>query len=180
MLYFAALLLPHKLSQEITRLKYEIKEKYNSKHALNSPPHITLLSPFTPETAQITNLKAILAQVANQYKPFDIQLNNISNFGDKVIFIDVKSSNYLFKLQNNIEKLAIDNQNVFNYRYKKRAFRPHISLAFRDLTQDNFKQAFPELKQLKFEQSFPTDGIYLLKKYEGMNWEKEAYFSFSK
>ena len=45
-LYFIAVLPSEEIHEEITVLKHEIAEKYESKHALRSPPHITLHMPF--------------------------------------------------------------------------------------------------------------------------------------
>ncbi len=180
MLYFVALLLPEDLSREITRLKLDIKKRFNSQHALNSPPHITLLMPFRPETKNLPELHTIIKNFAKQYRPFDVQLNHISHFGDRVIFIDVKKESYLFNVQDKLETLARNTPKLFNYSGQKRTFRPHISLAFRDLTADNFHRAIAALKNLKFEQTFSVEGIHLLKKEEGMNWEIDSYFGFNK
>lgn len=45
-LYFIALVLPSPLYEEVTRLKEYFRDRYNSKAALRSPPHITLHMPF--------------------------------------------------------------------------------------------------------------------------------------
>ena len=44
--YFVALIPPSPVYEEAQALKEYFREKYNSKAALNSPPHITLHMPF--------------------------------------------------------------------------------------------------------------------------------------
>jgi 2'-5' RNA ligase len=45
-LYFIALIPPEPFFSEVLGLKNEVKDRFNSKAALNSPPHVTLHMPF--------------------------------------------------------------------------------------------------------------------------------------
>ena len=45
-LYFIGILPPEDIKKKITDIKHVVARKFGSKHALNSPPHITLRMPF--------------------------------------------------------------------------------------------------------------------------------------
>ncbi|MBI6116478.1 2'-5' RNA ligase family protein [Salegentibacter maritimus] len=59
-LYFIAIMLPEEISMRIKSLKLEIAEKYEAKHALKLPAHITLQIPFKiPETEEEKLIEAL-------------------------------------------------------------------------------------------------------------------------
>lgn len=60
---------------------------------------------------------------------------------------------------------------------KSRTFAPHLTVAFRDLTLQNFKTAWSELqpRQLQFE--FIADYLTLLL-HDGKRWNVYEEFSF--
>ena len=63
-LYFLAVIPSEEINKRIKSLKLEIAEKYEAKHALKLPAHITLQIPFKiPETEEgklIDSLKTLL------------------------------------------------------------------------------------------------------------------------
>ena len=55
-LYFIAIIPPEKIRREIEELKKKISVAFNTKRALNSPPHITLIPPFRTELDNLNSL----------------------------------------------------------------------------------------------------------------------------
>ena len=98
-LYFVAILPPKSLSEEIQKIRYDFRDRYDSRHALKSPPHITLLSPFRAQSGAEKEIVKSLAEVTDSMYPFRIRLNNYASFPPRVIFIDVKRSNELGRIQ---------------------------------------------------------------------------------
>lgn len=169
-LYFIAIIPPEPVYGEALALKQHLKDAYNSKAALNSPPHITLHMPFKwkerKENELINNLEAFsLTQNA-----FEIKLNNFSAFEPRVIFIDVLKDEKLELLQKHLKRFCKVKLNLFNADYKEFAFHPHLTLAFRDLKKPEFYKAWEEFKDKKFETTFNVESIVLLK-HDGMEWQ---------
>ncbi|MFA5669780.1 MAG: 2'-5' RNA ligase family protein [Balneolaceae bacterium] len=175
MLYFLALIPPKPLKDQIHKMKLGFKEHFNSAHSLKAPPHITLLSPFRLNADDKEELEITLKKFSQDFKPFDVQLKNFSHFESRVIFIDVKKEPTLINLQLQLEKVARSNPHLFNYNYDERPYHPHLTLAFKDLTAENFKRAWDEFRKQTFDASFFANSIYLLK-HNGNKWEVDREF----
>lgn len=162
-LYFIAIVPPEPVYSEVLQLKQHFKERYNTKAALNSPPHITLHMPFKWKEAKENELLEALQAFVTSQKPFEIKLNNFSVFEPRVMFIDVVKDENLESLQKRLKRFCKMELNLFNADYKEMAFHPHVTLAFRDLKKPEFYKAREEFKDKKFETSFTVNSIALLK-----------------
>ncbi len=174
-LYFIAIIPPEPIYGEALALKHHFKDQYNSKAALNSPPHITLHMPFAWKESKEVDLINSLETFAAQQSAFKIQLNNFAAFEPRVIFIDVIKDDKLEALQKQLKRFCKTALNIFNADYKDLAYHPHITLAFRDLKKPEFYKAWEEFKQKKFEASFfeasfSVEVITLLK-HDGNEWQ---------
>lgn len=69
------------------------------------------------------------------------------------------------------------NFNIFNADYKNRGFNPHITLAFRDLKREAFKEAWPEFEKATYDKSFEVQSLVLLK-HDGEKWHQLKEFRF--
>lgn len=175
-LYFIALLPPEPLKSDIQQLKQEVKEKFQSSHSLNAPPHITLISPFHVNKGDLPMLRSMLEGYAQKSSVFEIKLENFSSFPPRVVFINVAKSEALIRLRQKLEEL-IRSEPVFSYNYQERPYQPHITLAFKDLTKSNFYRAWDEFKTRRFDASFRANELSLLK-HTGEYWEIEERFPF--
>lgn len=175
MLYFLALIPPSPLKDEVHELKLEIKERFDSAHSLKAPPHITLLSPFRLNDSNKDEVEIILKKFGRSFKPFEVQLKNFSTFENRVIFIDVEKKPDLMDIQLQLENMARFNSNLFNYKYEDRPYHPHLTLAFKDLTPENFKRAWDEFRNQTFDATFTANAIYLLK-HTGKRWEVDREY----
>jgi len=168
-LYLIAFIPPNPLRDKIQQLKLEVKEKFNSSHSLNSPPHITLLNPFRIAENMEDKLESLLKDFAREFEPFKIQLNDFSTFPPRVVFIDVKKSESLNVIQQKLEQAARSKPDMFSYNYQQREYHPHITLAFKDLTKSNFYKAWDEFEGREFDEDFIADRFHLLK-HNGEKW----------
>jgi|AntRauTorckE6833_2_1112554.scaffolds.fasta_scaffold23678_2 2'-5' RNA ligase len=178
-LYFIAIIPPDPLRDKIQQLKLEVKEKFNSSHSLNAPPHITLLSPFRMKEELEDNLDSLLEVFIQGFEPFEVQLNDFSTFPPRVIFIDVKKSEPLKGIQQKLEETARSKPDMFSYNYHEREYHPHITLAFKDLTKSNFYKAWDEFEDREFDEDFKADRLHLLK-HDGTKWEPVRTFLMKK
>lgn len=174
-LCFVALIPPNPLKKNIQQLKLEVKEKFNSSHSLNAPPHITLLSPFRVDEAQEDQLHSLLEVFAQRFQPLEVKLHNFATFPPRVVFMDVVKTDELAELQQKLEETARSHSDLFAYNYHEREYHPHLTLAFKDLTKSNFYRAWDEFKEREFEASFTADHLYLLQ-HNGEEWEVKSAF----
>lgn len=174
-LYFIALIPPEPLRGQIQQLKLEVAEKFESSHSLNAPPHITLISPFRVSNEHLSGLQSILEVYAQGHQSFEVHLKDFATFPPRVIFIDVKTSDTLQQFQNKLENM-IRAEDAFGYNYTERPFHPHVTLAFKDLSKENFYKAWDEFKDRNMEETFLADHLYLLK-HNGEIWEVFSEYS---
>jgi 2'-5' RNA ligase len=177
-LYFIALIPPEPLRDQIQNLKLEMAEKFKSSHSLNAPPHITLISPFRVGKVKLSNLQSLLEVYAQGHQPIQIHLKDFATFPPRVIFIDVNISEALSQFQQKLEQV-IRAEDAFGYNYQKRPFHPHITLAFKDLSKENFYNAWDEFKDRDWDENFIADRLYLLK-HNGEVWEVFEEYPFGK
>lgn len=167
-LYFLALLLPEEIADRIVMIKKEVERKYGVRHALNSPPHITLQKPFRrPQTDEPLFLEKISAFASCQ-SPFNIELSGFDVFAPRVIFVDVTRSK---ELQDRYEKLQefLHAELGFSSHTSGFGFNPHVTIATRDL-KNYFHEVWDDFKNQNFEADFVSDALAMLK-HNGKSWD---------
>ena len=173
--YFIAVLPPHNLIEEVETIKDDFALNYQSKGSKNAPAHITLHMPFLWKQEKEEKLLAELSQLQNDILQFNIELNQFSHFGDRVIYIDVVKNENLSALQ----KMVVDVMKhlyVFNQVEDKRGFHPHITVAFRDLKKEQFVKAWDVYKEKIFNRSFTCFSFTLLR-HENKIWKEIHTFN---
>ncbi|MGL4501873.1 MAG: 2'-5' RNA ligase family protein, partial [Planktothrix sp.] len=98
-LFFIALLPPKPIQNQITEIKQYCAQTYNSRHALKSPPHITLQPPFQWLTEDLPSLEQHLTTFALNHAPIPITLSGFNAFPPRVLFVDVLKTPELINLQ---------------------------------------------------------------------------------
>ena len=174
-LYFIAIIPPEPILGECQRHKDYFFEKYNSKASLNSPPHVTLHMPFKLKEAKEGQLIDIMREALSHQSSFVLRLDGYDHFHQRVIYVRVDDSEPLTGLFLEIRKMMKLNFNIFNADYKNRGFNPHITLAFRDLKRESFKEAWPEFEKSVYKKSFEVQSLALLK-HDGSQWQLLSEF----
>lgn len=168
-LYFIAVIPPSDVQNRITGLKEEIAEKYGSRHALRSPPHITLHMPFKWKDKKSEQLMKLMEGFNEKLEPFAIELKDFDFFEPRVVFVDVVPNEPL----NELQKLVVDGcrkqLKLNNANYKDRPFHPHVTIGFRDLKKPMFFEAKNEFGSRQFDAEFQVNKIALLK-HDGTKW----------
>jgi 2'-5' RNA ligase len=167
--YFIAFIPPAPVYDEALALKYYFQEKYKSKAALNSPPHITVHMPFRWKETKEHDLTQKLQRFVKDFDPIKICLDNFSSFPPRVIFINVANSVALNDFQRSIQRFCKKELNLFNANYREDPYHPHLTLAFRDLKKQVYKEAWEEFKVKEFKAEFMADKLALLK-HDGKRW----------
>jgi 2'-5' RNA ligase len=176
-LYFIALLPPPEIQEQLQSFKEHFYTAYQSKGALNSPPHITLHMPFQWKEAKENKLVESLKRFAKGNTSFEVQLQDFGCFAPRVIFSQVNESEPLRVLQQQLHRFVKIELNLFNAQYRDQRFHPHITLVFRDLKKDRFALAWQEFSERKYEADFKVNSFTLLK-HNGKIWNSYTNFDF--
>lgn len=172
-LYFIAIILPLVTASEIEIFRLEMAEKYNSKAALKVMPHITLKAPFKLSADGGRELLEWFKSVPVQASTFTIELNNFGSFDNsknKVIYVRPHLSRQLAALHNDIIiSFSTMYPHIRNSTHEH-MFNPHITIAYRDLSLENFQLAWDDYRYKTYLSNFVCDRISLLK-HNGLRWE---------
>ena len=175
-LYFIAIMPPDEIAQRVQEVKKEFVEKYNSEEAYTQPPHFTLRAPFkAPEEIEETIVPQLIFFAEDQ-SPFTVQLSGFNHFRDDVIYIDVEDPSSMQSLHADLREY-LQNEMGFSDQSSNNTFTPHMTVAYRDLTAENFKRAWTEFKDRSFNYSFKVDSIFLLK-HDYQQWQPFYEFNF--
>ena len=175
-LYFIAILPPDNLRQSVKILKEEMKLRFNAKHALKSPAHITLQMPFKWSFKEEKMLLIALKKFAFQEKAFTVGLNGFNCFTPRVIFVKVIDHSAIAALHTRLSLVLIEQLGFENSSINPK-MHPHMTIATRDLKKNAFHLAWREFEDREFIGSFLANGIGLLK-HNGKQWEIYQEFPF--
>jgi 2'-5' RNA ligase len=142
---------------------------------LRSPPHVTLQSPFPLEPGQAEAAASALEGAAARQAPFGIRLTGFGRFGERVVFIDVEASENLSKIHAAVRQ-AMQAAGLAG-KEADRPFRPHVTVAHRDLTPGAFRKAWARYAAEPFEAFFSASGLVLLR-LEPEGWVVRSQFPF--
>jgi len=180
-LYFAAILPDPKTIERVTALKQCMANKYSARHALKSPPHITLIPPFKWPAHDEPFLKENIDRFVVDQEPFHVRLSGFSAFPPRVIYVDIMANPTLEKLHQEINiyftQFVFRHQESGSSKNDLRKFTPHMTIAFRDLTKKKFHAAWDEFKVKAFSSVFKVHEIALLR-HNGKCWEIAYRSSF--
>ncbi|HBQ99856.1 MAG TPA: 2'-5' RNA ligase [Cyanobacteria bacterium UBA11691] len=167
--FFVALVVPSGFQEEVEQIKQEFSDRYQSRKAFNSPAHITLQPPFEWEPGNIQQVEESLEDFVGNTFPIPIQLDGFAAFPPKVIYINVVKTPELMALQSAlIHHLQSTLPSI--KRSSHPSFTPHVTVAFRDLTPKNFRQAWPNFEHRSFQGKFIASSLTLLR-HNGQRWQ---------
>jgi 2'-5' RNA ligase len=177
--FFVALLPPAALQSQVTAIKQEVWQTYQSKAALKSPPHITLQPPFLWDEADVERLKENLAHFAQAHPPVPVTLSGFGAFPPRVIYVDVVREGNLVTIQPALMDYLAETLGIVDKKSRNRRFAPHMTVAFRDFKPATFRRAWPEFKERAFFGEFLAESLTLLK-HDGQKWQVFSEFPFSR
>lgn len=179
-LYFIALIPKRELRERITFIKQDFANRFSSKIALKVYPHITIKAPFKCSANAHSELVNWFSDLHLNQKPYTIQLKGFGTFQNKhnpVVYVKPIVSQELEQMQKqiitsfsslfpgDINKVDID-------------FKPHVTVAYRDLSPDMFAKAWKEYVHKPFDAEFEIDAFYLLQ-HDTKKWNIIATNSLS-
>lgn len=176
--FFIALVPPPDIEQHITEIQQYFAEHYNSRGALNSPPHITLQPPFHSLAEDVPKLEESLNQFSVNRRPIPVTLSGFAAFAPRVIYVDVVKSPELLEIHSYLMSYMEANLGIVDRVSQSRPFVPHMTVAFRDLTKDNFQRAWLEFAGRSLHFEFTASALTLLL-HDGSRWNISNQFPLS-
>lgn len=173
--FFIALLPPQDIQDYATEIKEYFAQNYDSRHALKSPPHITLQPPFEWPLDTLAVLEQTLSTFAETQTSVPIILKGFGAFVPRVIYINVIKTPELISLQSYLMAHLEDTLGIVDPVTKSRPFSPHMTVAFKDLTRQNFRAAWPQFEQRELEFKFTASHLALLI-HDGGQWNINSEF----
>ncbi len=174
--FFIALLPPLAIQGYANEVKEYFAQNHNSRGALNSPPHITLQPPFEWQLDQQALLEEALSRFTKSQMPVPISLNGFGAFPPRVIYINVLKTPQLLTLQQDLSRYCEASLGIIKLS-QHRAFVPHLTVAFRDLTKEHFCDAWDKFATKQVEYEFIVPQLTLLI-HDGKRWNVGVEFPF--
>jgi 2'-5' RNA ligase len=171
-IYFIALLPTAEAGKEIIRLKQEFAEKYGARHAVKVLPHITLQVPFTADPFLEKTITAELTEFAATLSPFEVSLNGFGTYPhkeQKILYINVEREKAIMETHRKLMSF-LRKELGFSEMLARNIFNPHITVAFKDLSAEQFAAAWPAYEHRSFRLSFRVNNLYFLR-HNGVSWE---------
>jgi 2'-5' RNA ligase len=163
-LYFIAIIPPDDLCHEITRLKEDFANRFNSRHALKVIPHITLKAPFELPKANHESTLQWFKSMPVSIAPYEQELEDFGAFNNRrnpVIYVNPKMNPSLKLLQHEIVLNFIAGYPDERIGEQELTFNPHLTIAYRDLKPHFFKEAWKEYEGKKYYAAFQVSSFSL-------------------
>jgi 2'-5' RNA ligase len=171
-LYFLAIVLPEEIQERVVVLEKYISEKYNSHKSLRIVPHITLKAPFTTREENHERIKTWFSGLFLQGHSFEIELKDFGafpNINSPVIYINPVTNKTLSDLQSEIiDQFVVAFPDIAIMDHE-RHFCPHVTIAYRDLSPQQFVPAWEDFRNRRFSAAFPVRDFHLLQ-HDGNRW----------
>lgn len=163
-LYLTALLPPSELAEREHAIKQDIAERYNTHVAITKPAHITLVPPYRATEAQLEQLETLHEKLAKQLAPFDLMLDGFGCFeGNRTVFINVQPNERLQQLYSLLKAGFIELGQAKEKHFHAGPLKPHLTVAYRDLTPESFEAIWQAYQHEPFSAVFPVSNIWIMK-----------------
>lgn len=162
-LYFIALIPDRELRIKTNAFKKDFK-RFGCDKATKVYTHITLKAPFKCSGSDREEVLSWFSEMQLRQKPFHLYLNGFGAFHNKhspVVFVNPVKNGELTRLQRELMS-GFNGILPANVHAVDRSFNPHMTVAYRDLTPENFSRAWQEYKEKPFYDVFDVHAVYLL------------------
>lgn len=180
--------LPGPIRTKIKRYQKQISEKFNTIGALDWVPHITIADRVLIPKDNFRNICSKLKEVCNNTKPIKVYTKNLyfikltkSPFENPyAIAIEVETTKELLRLHGLIQNDLY--KKLKRPSLKSDKYSPHITLAYRDLTRENFEKAKQFFREhpIKLKYSLTINNIHLVVSLHNKQRRSVRRFEFEK
>lgn len=170
--YFLAILPPPEFGLQVHSLKLQLRDEFGVKYALKSPPHITMKMPFLYNSAKEHNLIKSLREFSSTIMPFELRIERVGHFRNRVIFLDVQPCKALTNLQSDLG-VHCRGKLKLNLELSDTNYHPHLTVAFQDVKKHQFEAVRDRVLEASLKVGFEVKSYFLLKRAKGV-WEPHA------
>jgi len=173
-LYFIAIVPPGEDGEKIIFIQQDISNRYDTRASLKVEPHITFKAPFMFAASAHLNVTEWFRNIRLDVKPFVLELKDFGAFPNPkkpVIYINPVTNSSLMNLQKGIIQSfqeAFPSVPIMSIELN---FKPHLTVAYRDLKPEIFWKAWEEFRHKKFSASFAVTEIWLMQ-HDGVKWNR--------
>lgn len=163
-LYFIAVIPGQQLQERVIEIERDFARRFDSRRALKVMPHITLKAPFRLPVSLHDHFLNWFDHLKLPDTPFVVTLKGFGAFNNKekpVVFVNPVANASLALLQSEIIN-AFRTVAPRLVHPADKNFNPHMTIAYRDLTPDNFESAWKEYQDKEFEDQFTINAVHLL------------------
>ena len=172
-----AILIPDPVAILVKAEQQYIADHFGPKHALRTPPHITLIPPLEVNNEEIKKIVSIGKEISTQIQSFKLELNGFGTFKPRVVFIKIMENKLLNDLYRLWRSQLEQHAPHLLARYPDRPYHPHLTLAHRDVTPHQFDAIWKYYEEKSFELEIEITGSWMLK-HSSSGWEREMEFKF--
>ncbi len=153
--HFIGVPLPEELVENITAFRRYTHDRYGCRSGHSTPPHITLVPPFViNEGADTADIEERIAKVKGV--PFNAVVDGFGSFDERTVFAHVQTAREWTGLRDAVNAAV---RNLGNIRVDRRPFRPHITIANRDIPPGATMRILEYLSAFDISTEFPVDTI---------------------
>jgi 2'-5' RNA ligase len=173
-----AIVPPEPVFTDIRKEQEYIAETWGPKHALRTPPHLTIVPPLSLTSGEMGWLFGMASALAATFYPFRLELKDYNSFKPRVVFIQPIVPKELYDLYELWHQaLMVKMPHVLD-RYPDRPYNPHVTLAHKDVTHPQFDKIWNYYSGKKYRKSFQVDHFCILS-YHEHGWEVERKYYFT-
>ena len=157
---WVGVVLPKKIFNEVLKIQKEIAKKYKTYYSLGSNlgPHFTITHQENVNERNLKKIEKIVEEISEKTRPFKINIKGIRRFyKNRVIYAKVIKSKELNGLHKKLSYRLVK----FGKIRLLRLFTPHITLAYKDITKENYRAAFKEFKNKEISYEFELNKIHI-------------------
>src|SRR5687767_2144075 len=173
-----AIVLPEPLFSFVKHQQLYIAETWDCRMALRTPPHITVIPPLSIRQDEWPELESIVFKASEKGRPFTLEVTGFDAFKPRVIFLKTNLPKELVKLYTDLRNRIEMKLPHLLYRYPDRTFTPHITLAYRDVEPEQFREIWNYYKDQKALFKIHIDRLSLLNNID-KKWKLERDFLLS-
>jgi 2'-5' RNA ligase len=157
-----AIIPPEPVFSQVREEQKNIAATWGPKHALRTPPHITLVPPMLLTASEVGWIYGIAYAIAGNQTPFPLQLKDYSSFKPRVIFISPVVNEPLLNLHEIWHEAITTRMPHVLAKYPEKPYHPHLTLAHKDVTHPQFDSLWKYFSTKSFEAHFEVDRFCIL------------------
>ncbi|MFA6963803.1 MAG: 2'-5' RNA ligase family protein [Patescibacteria group bacterium] len=161
-------------SDRLQELRAEIAEKFDVREALSWPPHVTLRPGLIVPSDKIADMISQFKEFISPIGPIQVVLSGFKFFDNAIVGGTAKNPYVATVDVAKGAELSGINRKLLQFNafpaQQARAFDPHVTLAYNDVTEEKFTEIKRYLADRDFDEKSTIDAIAL---YENTGFGNE-------